>query len=169
MRLLWSEGRGAYDGKHVRFPEVICDPMPVSRPGPAVLIGAPPNAATFRRVAAWADGWAPVFAAPEVIAEGRKRISQACDAVGRDPDEIEIAAFVKDVSEPTQEAYAEAGADRLVLQLYNHPGTRIQFEDWERHHLSSGSEPPPEPTRTLAVLELMAREAGLHKIGETNR
>ena len=88
MKLLWENGRARFDGEHVRFPEVLCDPMPVTRPHPPVILGGPPTPATFRRVACWADGWLPVFVTAEEVAAGRLAIAHECEEIGRDPSEV---------------------------------------------------------------------------------
>jgi len=145
MRTLRAEGRGAHSGEYFEFAEVICDPTPVRRPGPPVLIGAPATPATFRRVARFGDGWLPVFVTPEQVGEGRAG--------------IEITVLVKDASPRNQELYAAAGADRLVVQLYNHPGIPLPIDRWEEHHIGSSSAPPPAPEDTQRALAAVAGDA----------
>ena len=89
MKALWEHGGASFEGKRVRFPEVRCDPLPVQRPHPPVLIGAPASERTFRRIAGVGDGWLPVMDAPEEVERGRRAIKPRCGELGRDASAME--------------------------------------------------------------------------------
>jgi len=161
MKALWEHGTASFDGKYVQFPEVRCDPLPAQRPYPPVIIGAPGTDRTFDRIAAWGDGWLPVMVPPSAVAEARVKLRERCEARGRDPDQIEITVFVMDVSRETQEAYEEAGADQIVVGIYNHPGTALPFEEWAPTRRKALASPPPPKDETMRVLEQMHKLAGL--------
>ncbi len=161
MKRLWEQGTASYEGKYVNFPEVRCDPMPKSRPYPPVIIGAPGTERTFKRVVEWGDGWLPVMESPEQIAIARKELDRLCAEAGRDPKSIEITVFVMDVTPETQRAYEDAGADRIVVGIYNHPGTPLPFEQWRPVRTAALAGGRPDPNETMRVLEQMHRLAQL--------
>ncbi|MGE5594714.1 MAG: LLM class F420-dependent oxidoreductase [Hyphomicrobiales bacterium] len=166
MKRLWRDGRAAYSGRYVSFPEVRCDPLPGQRPNPPVLVGAPLNKWTVERAARWGDGWLPPSGtSPQDIERGRKQIEARCREYGRDPAGLDITAFfVMDVTPATQRAYEEAGATRIVAQLYNHPGAPVPMERWRDGRIASLGGPdaaPPSPRETLAALERLTELAGL--------
>jgi probable F420-dependent oxidoreductase len=164
MRALWKDGVAGYDGDLVRFPPVICEPMPVQRPGPPVIIGGQPSDRTFRRIATWGDGWIIMSVTPDDVAAGRKAITIECEKLGRDPSGIEITVGVSDASPEVQRAFADAGADRLVVSLYNHPGGRVpadKFREIRQEALTSNAIPSAE--ETLRVLHEVAELAGLSR------
>jgi probable F420-dependent oxidoreductase len=161
MKLLWEKGAASYSGKYVSFPEVRCDPMPVQRPYPPVIIGAQPTEKTFKRVARFGDGWLPVMCTAEQVAAARKAIEAECREIGRDPSGITISVFAMDVTPETQRRYEDAGADRLVIGIYNHPGTPLPHEQWGPVRLKALGSPAPSPGETMAVLEKMAQLAKL--------
>ena len=39
IRLLWSGERVSFEGEYYRLDNALCDPAPVQRPGPPILIG----------------------------------------------------------------------------------------------------------------------------------
>ncbi|HKS92904.1 MAG TPA: LLM class F420-dependent oxidoreductase [Tepidiformaceae bacterium] len=161
MKALWEHGSASFEGKYINFPEVRCDPIPAQRPHPPVIIGSPGTDRTFDRIASWGDGWLPVMVPPSEVARARTALRERCEKRGRDPGSIEITVFVMDVTRETQEAYEEAGADRIVVGIYNHPGTALPFEQWgptRRHALAS---PPPANGEVMRVLEQMHTLAGL--------
>ncbi|WP_344413313.1 LLM class F420-dependent oxidoreductase [Pseudonocardia ailaonensis] len=160
-RRLWKDGQADYDGKILRYPEVIIDPLPAQRPGPPVVIGGMNTEYTYRRVARWGDGWLATLPTPEQIAVGRKAITAECEAIGRDPAEIEISVLTHEADPALQEAYAEAGADRLVVMLYNHPGRAVTPDEWLEVSAVAATSPAPTPDETLRALDLVRTRAGL--------
>ncbi len=161
-RQLWRDGQAGYEGKLVNFPEVIIDPIPAQRPaGPPVIIGGLNSEATYRRVARWGDGWLATTPSPAAVAEGRRAITAECEANGRDPKEIEISVLTYEADAELQEAYAEAGADRLVVMLYNHPGTAVSEDNWMEIGGQMATSPPPTPDATLRALEQIRSRAAM--------
>jgi probable F420-dependent oxidoreductase len=160
-RRLWKDGQAAYDGKLLSYPEVIVDPLPAQRPGPPVVIGGMNTEYTYRRIARWGDGWLATLPAPEQIALGRKAITAECEAIGRDPAEIEISVLTHEADPALQEAYAEAGADRLVVMLYNHPGRAVTPDEWLEVGAVAATSPAPTTDETLRALDLIRARAQL--------
>jgi probable F420-dependent oxidoreductase len=161
MKALWREGSAGYDGELVRFEPVIVDPRPAQRPYPPVLLGASASELTYRRIAAWCDGWIAIGVTPEQVASARAAITAECDKVGRDPTEIEITVGVRDASPAIQAAFAEAGADRLIVQLYNHSGDSVPIEAWREAAVSRHTLPAPREADTLDAIEKIAKIAEL--------
>ncbi|WP_459983087.1 TIGR03619 family F420-dependent LLM class oxidoreductase [Nocardioides sp. AN3] len=161
MKELWSHESAKYDGDLVSFPEMVCDPRPVQRPHPPVIVGAQPTPVAARRIAEWADGWLATGVTPAQVASFRAAIDAECTQIGRDPAEVTITVGVRDASAEYRDAYAEAGAERLMVLLYNHPGTRIALEDWAAVGVATLSAPPPTPEETLRALDAVREMAGL--------
>ena len=162
MRALWKDGVASYDGDLVRFQSVICEPLPAQRPGPPVIIGAGASERTYRRIAAWGDGWLAMSTSAAQVAVARKAIDIECEKIGRNPSEIEISVGVSDASPPVQREYEDAGADRLVVSLYNHPGGHVspdQFIEVRKTALSSNV--IPSTAETLRVLNEIRESARL--------
>ena len=91
--------------------------------------------------------------APSAIAEGRKAIEEKFREAGRDFSKFEITVFAMDITPETQRAYEDAGADRLVLGLYNHPGTPLPFDQWAKVRASALAGGRPSPETTMETLE----------------
>lgn len=95
VRRLWTEDQPFdFDGHCYRLKGAICEPKPVQRPGPPIMIGAGGERSALRVVARHADIWAsPTFTA----ADFRRKnaiLDQHCAAVGRDPALITRSAQV---------------------------------------------------------------------------
>ena len=118
---MWSDDDGPYRGKHYELTETICSPMPVSAPRPRIMIGGSGERKTLRLVAQYADA-CNIFGGPEDVAHKIDVLRRHCDAVGRDPNDIEVTAMYRDF--PTDasaddivrgaEAFANVGVTTLV-------------------------------------------------------
>jgi alkanesulfonate monooxygenase SsuD/methylene tetrahydromethanopterin reductase-like flavin-dependent oxidoreductase (luciferase family) len=95
VRRLWTEDRPFdFDGHCYRLKGAVCEPKPVQRPGPPIMIGAGGERSALRVVARHADIWAsPTFTAAD-FRRKNAALDQHCAAAGRDPAEITRSAQV---------------------------------------------------------------------------
>lgn len=91
---MWSDDNGAYRGRHYQLDETLCSPMPVSAPRPRIMIGGSGERKTLRLVAQYADA-CNIFGGPEEVAHKLDVLRRHCDALGRDPNEIEVTAMYR--------------------------------------------------------------------------
>lgn len=161
MKELWAHEAASYDGELVSWPAMVCDPRPAQQPHPSVIFGAQPTPVAARRIAALGDGWLATGVSPEGVAAFRAALDRECEQIGRDPGEIAITVGVRDPSAEIRDAYEAAGAERLMVLLYNHPGTPIALEDWYDVGVATLSARPPTPDETLRAIDAVAAMAGL--------
>ena len=103
---MWSDDNGPYEGRHYQLAATLCSPRPVSRPRPRLLIGGSGERKTLLLVARYADA-CNIFGGPADIAHKLDVLRRHCDAVGRDPNEIEVTAMYRDIP-------PGAGVDGLI-------------------------------------------------------
>jgi alkanesulfonate monooxygenase SsuD/methylene tetrahydromethanopterin reductase-like flavin-dependent oxidoreductase (luciferase family) len=123
VRRLWAEDQPFdFDGRCYRLKGAICEPKPVQRPGPPVMIGAGGERSALRVVARHADIWAsPTFTAADFRRKSAV-LDDHCAAVGRDPAEITRSAQVFFTAhEPPADGSSRlpgpAGARELLTEL----------------------------------------------------
>jgi F420-dependent oxidoreductase-like protein len=87
---MWSENNGPYNGKHYQLAETLCNPQPLAKPHPPILIGGTGEKKTLRLVAQYADA-CNMFAGMgmETLRSKLDILKQHCDSLGRDYAEIE--------------------------------------------------------------------------------
>jgi F420-dependent oxidoreductase-like protein len=124
VRLL-SETSTTLDGGYVRLTDARCEPKPVQRPHPPIVIGGRGRTRTLRTAARWAQQWNCVAPTPEEWKELRAVLDDHCAAVGRDPSEVESSVNVRYERaagpEPVAEAAAAFGAAGVDLVVVGMP------------------------------------------------
>ncbi|MFT3892279.1 MAG: LLM class F420-dependent oxidoreductase [Anaerolineales bacterium] len=87
---MWSGNVGTYNGKHYQLAETLCNPQPISKPHPPIMIGGGGEQKTLRLVAKYSDA-CNFFARMGVDAvRGKLDVLKGhCEKVGRDYAEIE--------------------------------------------------------------------------------
>ena len=96
---LWSKDDPRFDGKYVKFSDVVFTPKPVQQPIP-IWVGGESGPA-LRRTARYADGWYPVSTNPQFpmhtlskFKAGMARFRGVVEKAGRDPSQITVALRV---------------------------------------------------------------------------
>jgi F420-dependent oxidoreductase-like protein len=120
LHLLLTEETASFDGVHYRLTDARCEPKPVQRPRPPIVIGGGGEKRTLRIAARWADQWNAPGATPDVLAHKITVLHGHCADVGRDPAEIEISVQVRSDGDPqavADEAAAlvAAGAQHVIV------------------------------------------------------
>jgi alkanesulfonate monooxygenase SsuD/methylene tetrahydromethanopterin reductase-like flavin-dependent oxidoreductase (luciferase family) len=120
IKALWESPAGvSLDAPPYRLVDAVCDPPPLTPGGPPIWLGTQ-GSRGLRIVAERADGWNQT-GEPSTFLAKRDILLRHCEAVGRDPGEIEISAqsFLRGDDYATMLAtaatFAEAGADHLIL------------------------------------------------------
>jgi alkanesulfonate monooxygenase SsuD/methylene tetrahydromethanopterin reductase-like flavin-dependent oxidoreductase (luciferase family) len=87
IRRMWTEEVFDFDGSYYLLKGARCNPKPVQRPHPPILIGGS-GKATLRIVAEHADIWnaiGPPLHTVEHLSERSAVLDEQCEAIGRDP------------------------------------------------------------------------------------
>jgi F420-dependent oxidoreductase-like protein len=112
-RLLWTEERATFHGRHYRVEKAWCNPKPLQQPYPPIMIGGGGEKVLLRIVAQYADRWN--FGGP--VAEFRHKIEvleRHCAAVGRRTQAIEKTWFGNILIEPDAARLEERLAKRAA-------------------------------------------------------
>jgi F420-dependent oxidoreductase-like protein len=88
VKAMWTEPKTTYEGKYYGVNGARCDPKPVQRPHPPILIGGAGEKLTLRLVAELADR-SNFSDGLDAFAAKCEVLKAHCKAVGRDYDEIE--------------------------------------------------------------------------------
>ena len=96
---LWTNDEPRFDGKYVRFADVVFTPKPIQQPIPIWVGGE--SAPALRRTVRYADCWYPVGTNPQFpmntvsrFKSGLARFRGFAEKAGRDPASIQVALRV---------------------------------------------------------------------------
>jgi alkanesulfonate monooxygenase SsuD/methylene tetrahydromethanopterin reductase-like flavin-dependent oxidoreductase (luciferase family) len=111
VRRMWTGQVFDFAGRHYQLTQAVCQPPPVQRPGPALLLGGWGDR-TLGVVAEHADIWnipGPPHGPVDHLLERSRRLDERCRAIGRDP-----ATIVR--STQLIVSYDDPGASRAAIQ-----------------------------------------------------
>ncbi len=91
LKRMFTEHRASFQGKYYSVDEAPNFPKPVQKPGPPILIGGAGERYLLRVVAEHADIWNCPNNVATQLPQRLDTLRRHCDAIGRDPDEIEIS------------------------------------------------------------------------------
>jgi F420-dependent oxidoreductase-like protein len=91
IKRLWTQPVTDFEGQYYRLQQAYCEPKPVQKPRPPIMIGGGGEQLTLRVVAKHADEW-NLFGSPEDFRRKIAILEEHCRSVGRDPASIEKSA-----------------------------------------------------------------------------
>ncbi len=111
---LFKDELPSYEGTYYDFPEVGFSPKPPERKIPIWVGGS--SAAAFARTARFGDGFHAAFESNERVAEEWEDIDKACEAIGRDRNEIELSVrvYLDPASAMEPEKSLQGSADQMA-------------------------------------------------------
>ena len=118
MKAIWTQDEATYHGEFVDFDRILCWPKPMQDPHPPVIMGGL-GPKVLDRVLEYGDEWMPNRARPEELAP---RIAELRERAGR---RFPVGYYGAPAEDAFVEALAEAGVDRVLLQLPPAPADEV--------------------------------------------
>ncbi|MEU6716005.1 LLM class F420-dependent oxidoreductase [Nonomuraea sp. NPDC046802] len=123
---LLSQEHTDFAGKYHTLTRARCEPKPVQRPHPPIVIGGRGPKRTLPAAAKWAQHWNVIAHSPDEWLSLKQILLDHCTSVGRDPAEIDCSVNVAVPPDgdlgPAVElaaAYGDAGVDIAIMNLPN--------------------------------------------------
>lgn len=124
IRQLWTESTPTFQGRYYQLHQAHSEPKPLQRPFPPIIIAAA-GEQMLRVVAKQANVWSAMSETAEDFREKSARLTQHCQAIGRDPGTLERLAVWRinpadttfRQARETAQSFIEAGATHIVLNI----------------------------------------------------
>jgi F420-dependent oxidoreductase-like protein len=87
IRLMWTEEKASFDGHFYKIRDAYCNPKPIQKPHPPIMIGGGGERETLKLVAKYADA-CNIFGSPATIKRKFDILREHCKTVGRDYNSI---------------------------------------------------------------------------------
>ena len=123
IKRLWTETSANFDGEYYHLKNAYCEPKPVQKPYPPIVIGGGGEKLTLRVVAQYADIWNLPGGPTELFQQKSKVLDEHCVSIGRDPSTIERSVQLVIDPNNLQEtrditrSFIEVGASHIILNL----------------------------------------------------
>jgi len=121
---LLSQEHTDFAGEYFTLTHARCEPKPVQRPHPPIVIGGKGPKRTLRATAKWAQQWNAIVQTVDEWSALKTILHEHCVAVGREPAEIDCSVNVMLPPDgelgPSLEkvvAFRDAGADIAIMNL----------------------------------------------------
>jgi probable F420-dependent oxidoreductase len=124
MKQLWTEDEASFSGDHVNFSSSWAWPKPKQAGGPPIILGGAAGPKTAAHIAEFCDGWMPI-GARHALGEGWQQVVAACEAIDRDPAEIELGVFFAKPTREELDSLTEVGVKRAVFGLPQGPRDEV--------------------------------------------
>jgi F420-dependent oxidoreductase-like protein len=87
IRKMWTKSKATFNGKYYQIKDAYCNPKPLQKPHPPIMVGGGGERNTLRIVAKYADA-CNLFGSLETIKRKLCILNEHCKNVGRDYDSI---------------------------------------------------------------------------------
>ena len=134
IRNMWTEERTTFEGRFYQIRDAYCNPKPIQKPHPPIMIGGGGERETLKLVAKYADA-CNIFGSVETVKRKLKILREHCQTVGREYDSItksklghvmigkskeelerRIAETLKDVPEDRRREFLTSGTPEEIKQ-----------------------------------------------------
>jgi F420-dependent oxidoreductase-like protein len=123
MKRLWVEERVTFEGRHVTVRDAMCEPKPGRRP--PILIGGGGEKVLLRIAARHADIWNNLAVMQPELGRKVEVLRRHCDAVGREPESIEVSQQCMVVIAETEDG-ARAALEKAQRIYGGHMGAGLE-------------------------------------------
>jgi probable F420-dependent oxidoreductase len=123
LKHLWTEDEADFEGQFFSYHGFKMYPKPVRRPSIPIWSGGK-STGVLRRVAAVADGWHPLYIAPDEMRAKLKELSGYLAEHGRSLSDITLSA----------RPVTQAEMDRATVEQYAELGVRLLIADTSFEH-----------------------------------
>ncbi|MRN69200.1 MAG: TIGR03560 family F420-dependent LLM class oxidoreductase [Nitrosopumilales archaeon] len=91
IKAMWKEERASFEGKYYRIKEAICNPKPIQKPHPIIMIGGSGEKYLLKVVAKHADRYNLFFGTPNEMKTKISVLKEHCKSIGRDYKELQYS------------------------------------------------------------------------------
>ena len=144
---LWTKTLFTFRGRHYEVRDAVCEPKPVQKPHPPIVVGGYGKPRLVRLAAMYADELNLDNPSPDYCREVFERLDEACRDVSRDPATIRRSAMLawdgaNAEATPSEQrrlfsGYALAGVERIVLDAWPGPVSARSIEVLGREVLAA--------------------------------
>jgi F420-dependent oxidoreductase-like protein len=94
IKAMWSKQKASFKGKYYSIKDAICNPKPLQKPYPTIMIGGSGEKYLLRVVAKHADRYNHPCGSVDLLKRKISKLKEHCASIGRNPKEIEYSILI---------------------------------------------------------------------------
>ena len=122
IKAMWKEKHASFEGKYYRIKEAICNPKPIQKPHPIIMIGGSGEKYLLKVVAKHADRYNLFFGTPNEMKTKISLLKEHCKSIGRDYKEIQysivLPGIIKDTGQEVDQVLVQYKRKDKTLEEY---------------------------------------------------
>jgi F420-dependent oxidoreductase-like protein len=103
IKAMWEEKHASFEGKYYVIKEAICNPKPIQKPRPIIMIGGSGEKYLLKVVAKHADRYNLFFGTPNEMKTKISTLKEYCNSIGRDYKEIQNSIVLPCIIKETED------------------------------------------------------------------
>jgi F420-dependent oxidoreductase-like protein len=121
IRDMWTKKRASFEGHYYKVKDAICNPKPIQKPHPTIMIGGSGERYLLKVVAKHADRYNLFFGTPDILKKKSTILKEHCSNIGRDHKEIQYSVVLPCIISQSEESINEIlskykGKDETIKQ-----------------------------------------------------
>ena len=132
---MWTEEKVEFAGKHYKISQAVCEPKPVQKPHPPIVIGGSGEKLTMKVAARFADrfdwGYIPTL---ELYEHKLKILESYCEKIGRDFQKIEKSCW------PWGQIFIESNPQNVEKTVQRAKPKGVPLEDFKKNNFVGSAE-----------------------------
>ncbi len=122
IKAMWKEKSTSFEGKYYRIKEAICNPKPIQKPNPIIMIGGSGEKYLLKVVAKHADRYNLFFGTTNEMKTKISLLKEYCNSIGRDYKEIQysivLPCIIKNTDKEVNEVLVQYKRKDKTLEQY---------------------------------------------------
>jgi F420-dependent oxidoreductase-like protein len=122
IKAMWKEKRASFEGKYYRIKDAICNPKPIQKPHPIIMIGGSGEKYLLKVVAKHADRYNLFFGTPNDMKTKISLLKEHCKSIRRNYKEIQYSSvlpcIIKDTDQEVNQVLVQSKRKDKTLEEY---------------------------------------------------
>ena len=107
IKSMWMQERANFSGRYYSVKDAICNPKPIQKPHPVIMIGGEGEKYLLKVVAKYADRYNHPCGSVQILKRKISIIKEHCISIGRNYKDIEISILASCIVRETEEELKE--------------------------------------------------------------
>jgi F420-dependent oxidoreductase-like protein len=122
IKAMWTNVKATFSGKHYHIKDATCNPKPLQKPHPPIMVGGTGEKLLLKVAAKHADRYNHPFGTPDEVKRKIEVLKEHCKTIGRDHKEIEKSVLIRVVV-----ADSENKVNQIIRKVKNKDETVEQY------------------------------------------